>query len=178
MFLFLLFHMVGKPYGLAGFPFELIDSWTCSGCEHETTAGGENLLLSAHLSRGTFTVCGRREIDVHCFSAFHSQFQLPSLTPCFLPTGLVRRLRCELQRAWDTAASSAVTSTLGGPLFHSVKAPPLHAEVRSVTFHASRLCLSCMAGDSATGGSLSPHASQLSSLPPQLQLTQNGWCLS
>lgn len=48
-FFFLLFHMVGKLYG---FLFQLIDSSTCSGCEHETSAEAEHPLLSAHHSRG------------------------------------------------------------------------------------------------------------------------------
>lgn len=151
--------MVGKPYGPRGFPFQLIDSWTCSGHEHETSAGGEHPLLSAHLSRGAFTVCSCKEIDVHFFSTFHSQFQLPSLTPCFLSMGLVRSLYCSLQCVWASAASPAVTSTLGGPLFHSVKTPPLHAEMQRVIFHASQLCLSCLAGGSVTGKSVRSHHS-------------------
>ncbi len=120
MFLFLLFHMVGKSHGPGGFLFQLIDSWTCSGCEHETSAGGEHPLLSAHLSRGAFTVCSCKEIDVHFFSTFHSQFQLPSLT-ISLSVGLIRSRYCSLQCVWGSAASSAVTSTLGGPLFYSVE---------------------------------------------------------
>lgn len=90
MFLFLLFHMVRKPYSPSGFPLHLIDSWTCSGCEHETSAGAEHLPLSAHLSRAAFTVRSCKEIDAHSFSTFHSQFQLPSLTLCSLSAGLVR----------------------------------------------------------------------------------------
>lgn len=89
---FLLFHMVGKPYVPGGFPFQLIDSRTCSGCEHKTSAGGEHPLLSVHLSRGAFTVCSRREIDVHTFyfsltvsTAFtHSLFYING--PCALPS--------------------------------------------------------------------------------------------
>lgn len=57
--------MVGKPYGPGGFYFQLIDSWTCSGCEHETSAQAEHPPLSAHLSGGTFTVCSREETYVH-----------------------------------------------------------------------------------------------------------------
>lgn len=128
--------MVEKPYGPGGIPFQLIDSWTCSGCEHETSAGAEHPPLSAHLSRGAFTVCSRKKIDVHLFSTFHSHFQPPSLTPCSPSASLVRSLYCELQQVWGLAASPAVITTLGGPLFHRVKTPPLHAVMQGVIFHA------------------------------------------
>lgn len=73
--------------------------------------------------------------------------------------GLVRSLYCSLHCVWGSAASSAVTSTLGGPLFHSVKTPPLHAGMQHVIFHASQLCLSCLAGVSVTGKSVRSHHS-------------------
>lgn len=119
------FYVFGKPYAPGGLAFQVIDSWTCSGCEHETLAGAEHSPLSVHLSRGAFTVCSCKKIDVQLVSTFHSQFQL---TPCSLSMGLV----CELQEVWD----SVVTSTLGGPWFYGVKTPPLHAEMQSFIFHA------------------------------------------
>lgn len=67
---------------LANFPSKLIDSWTCSGCEHETsTSGGEHPVLSAHLSRGPFTLqyfAAKRLmytaflLFTHSFSCLHS----------------------------------------------------------------------------------------------------------
>lgn len=74
--------MVRIPYGPCGFPIHLIDSLTDLSSEHETSAGAEHLPLSVHLSRGAFTVCSHKEIDVHLFSTSHSQFRLSSVTTC------------------------------------------------------------------------------------------------
>lgn len=66
---------------------------------------------------------------------------------------------CALSHIWDSTPSSAVTSTLGGLLFHSVTTLPL--------LKYSQLFLSCLAEGSLTGMSLkkSPLVSQPSSLP-------------
>lgn len=167
MFLFLLFHMVGKSHGPGGFLFQLIDSWTCSGCEHETSAGGEHPLLSAHLSRGAFTVCSCKEIDVHFFSTFHSQFQLPSLT-ISLSVGLIRSRYCSLQCVWGSAASSAVTSTLGGPLFYSVETSTCWNAARHISCQPALPELPGRRLSDREVCKKSPLVSQPSSLPPQL----------
>lgn len=157
MCFFFLFHVVGKAYGPGGFPFQLIDRWTCSGCEHEISAGGEHPPLSARLSREAFAVCSRKEIDVHRFSTSHSPLRLPSLTPCFLSMGLVCSLHREPRRVRGSASSPAVTGTFCSPSFRGVKAPPLHAEMQSLIFHASQLCPSRRAAGSLTGKSLKSH---------------------
>lgn len=134
--------MVRIPYGPCGFPIHLIDSLTDLSSEHETSAGAEHLPLSVHLSRGAFTVCSHKEIDVHLLLLTHSLDCLQSLLVLISWPPMLHFL-CALSHIWDSTPSSAVTSTLGGLLFHSVTTLPL--------LKYSQLFLSCLAEGSLTG---------------------------
>lgn len=98
----------------------------------------------------------------------------------FVWVGIGRSLYCERKRVWDSAAYSAVIGTLGGPLFHSVKAPPppgWNTEHRISCQPASPELPGRSLGD-REDCEKSALVSQLSSSSPQLWLTQNGCALS
>lgn len=88
--------------------------------------------VTADPGKGPFTARIREEIDVDrlfCFSLIASS----DLTgPCTLSMGLLQALQWKLQWIQDCGSTSSVTSTLGGPLLHHVKTPPLHAGILRV----------------------------------------------
>lgn len=91
---FLLFPMVVKPYGPGGFPFQLIDSWTCPvvSMKHELK---ESILYCQLTSAGRHLLyVPAKRLMCTDFSTFPSQLELPSLTPFLLSAGLVRSLCC------------------------------------------------------------------------------------
>lgn len=83
--------------------------------------------VTADPSSAPFTAPIRQEIDVDRLFCFSLTASSDLTRPCTLSMGLVQALQCELQWFQDCGSTSAVTSTLGGPLFHHVKTPPLHA---------------------------------------------------
>lgn len=135
--------MVRIPYGPCGFPIHLIDSLTDLSSEHETSAGAEHLPLSVHLSRGHLLYVATKRLMYTSFLLLtHSLDCLQSLLVWISWPPMLHFL-CALSHIWDSTPSSAVTSTLGGLLFHSVTTLPL--------LKYSQLFLSCLAEGSLTG---------------------------